>query len=196
VRTLSSLFASLDPELREGRPLFVALATISNHQPFTEMPPDQERLYSAPVTFNENFQNSIHLADGYLRAFFGELETRGLLEKSLVILLGDHGMVTGLDGNVSNEKSASASLFRIPLFVFWQGRSWRNGAIAYSQLDLAPSILEWLGISADAHFAGEVIPAEAESLPREQHLIPLVQPYDGIFLMSLLYPYKYGYNTA
>jgi phosphoglycerol transferase MdoB-like AlkP superfamily enzyme len=187
-------FARLD-ELAEGRgdrPLFAALATISNHTVFNAMPEDERPLYPQPATFREQYLNSMRLADGYLRAFFDELGRREALRDSVVVLLGDHGAAVGQHGFNSNEVAFYDELFHVPLLVLGPGAGpFRNDAVAYSQLDVAPSILEWLGISRPNHFVGVPVPYRAADLPSEQHWIPLVQPYDGGYLISLRYPFKY-----
>ncbi len=189
------VFSIID-KLDSSKPVFATLATISHHQPFTEMPPDSPKLYKTPANFLEKYQNSLFLADSYLRTFFDELIVRKMDKNSLVILLGDHGSALDENGNTSNEKSATRSLFHIPLVVYGANSAWRNDSIAYSQNDIAPSLLHWLGISEETHFVGDIIPLQKKNLPKDQHMIHLVQPYDGVYVMSLFYPLKYAYNLA
>lgn len=177
---------------RAGRPLFVGLATVSNHTPFNDMPEAERRLFARPASFLEQYLNSIHLADDFLRTFFEELGRREGLRDSLVVLLGDHGYPVGQHGNTWNEVTSYDEIFRVPLLVLGAGvEPFRNDTIAYSQIDLGPSLLEWLGVSAPNAFAGVPVAFRADDLPREQHWIPLVQPYDGGYLASIRYPYKY-----
>lgn len=187
-------FAQLDAlaGARGDRPLFAAFATISNHTGFDAMPAAERPLYPEPASFREHYLNSMRLADEYLRAFFDELGRREALRDSVVVLLGDHGAAVGQHGVNSNEVGFYDELFRVPLLVVGPGAGpFRNDAIAYSQVDVAPSILEWLGVAKPNHFVGTPVPYRAADLPAGQHWIPLVQPYDGGYLASVRYPFKY-----
>jgi arylsulfatase A-like enzyme len=191
-------FAYLDALNKpKDRPIFAVLATISNHMQFDAMPAEDRQMYQDPSSFREQFVNSIHLADGYLKTFFDELERHDYLKNSVVILLGDHGYPTGQHHSTSNEVSFYNELFRVPLLILGANvEPFKNDSIAYSQLDIGPSLLEWLGIATPNALSGVPIPFRAEDLPREQHSIPLVQPYDGGYLASLRYPFKYVYSLA
>jgi arylsulfatase A-like enzyme len=192
-RFFHKVFAYIDKEPREpGKPIFCTLATISNHMDFKAVPEKLRTIYPKPNNYRERFVNSIHLADSFLKTFFDELERRDHLRNSLVLLFGDHGYPTGQHDFTSNEVSYFNENFRVPLLVVGaKVEPFTNSRIAYSQLDIAPSLLEWLGLAQAAPFSGVPIPFRAADLPSTQHSIPLVQPYDGGFLMSLRYPYKY-----
>lgn len=189
-------FEHLDT-VKTDRPWFAVLATISHHMTFDAMPASERRLYPEPATFQEQFLNSQHLADAYLRAFFEELERRDHLRDSLVILLGDHGYPAGQHGVTSNEVSYYNELFRVPFLVLGpRVEPFRNATIAYSQLDIAPTLARWLGVARANAFTGVPMPFRSEDVPTEQHWIPLIQPYDGTYLVSMRYPYKYVKNVT
>jgi arylsulfatase A-like enzyme len=192
-RFFKKVLAYLDRKPRApGKPLFCTMATISNHMDFKAMPEKLMTIYPKPNNYRERFVNSIHLADSFLKAFFDELEHRESLRNSLVLLFGDHGYPTGQHDYTSSEVSFYNESFRVPLLMLGpKVTPFTNDRIAYSQLDIAPSLLEWLGITQAAPFNGVAIGFRAADLPSTQHWIPLVQPYDGGYLSSLRYPYKY-----
>jgi glucan phosphoethanolaminetransferase (alkaline phosphatase superfamily) len=181
-----------------SKPQFVALATTSNHTPFDGMPWEERRLFAQPASFEENYKNSIHLADAYLAALFEEIAKRPqLANNTLVLLVGDHGFPVGQHGVTSNEVSYYNELFRVPFLVLGpRVTPFRNGRVAYSQLDIPPALLEWLGITASHAFSGVSIPFREADLPADQHFIPLIQPYDGGYLMAVRYPHKYVTNMT
>jgi len=192
-RFFKKVLAYLDRKPRvPGKPVFCAMATISNHMDFKDVPEKLRTIYPKPNNYRERFVNSIHLADSFLKAFFDELERRENLRNSLVLLFGDHGYPTGQHDFTSNEVSFYDENFRVPLLVLGpKVTPFTNDRIAYSQLDIAPSLLEWLGIAQAAPFNGVAIAFRAADLPSTQHWIPLVQPYDGGYLGSIRYPLKY-----
>lgn len=187
-----------DPNRPTDAPLFATFATISNHQLFDSMPADQKYLYPTPENFEESFKNSIHLTDIYLRSFFDELEARPEFSDSIVILLGDHGFPTNEHSITSNERAFYNELFAVPLLILWPKKikPWRNETVAYSQLDIMPTVMSWLDIRTLHHSRGVPLPYKKENLSGVQHSIPIIQPYDGIYLENLVYPWKYVVNVA
>jgi phosphoglycerol transferase MdoB-like AlkP superfamily enzyme len=61
-------------------------------------------------------------------------------------------------------------------------------ADAYSQLNIAPTVLKLAGISTKNHFLGESLLAAAPEY------IPLVQPYNGRYLGLVSHPYKFVFH--
>ncbi len=56
---------------------------------------------------------------------------------------------------------------------------------AYSQVNLASTVLDLVGVSTKTHFQGDSV---LNSAPSYVHL---VQPYGGIYFSVIKYPYKY-----
>jgi phosphoglycerol transferase MdoB-like AlkP superfamily enzyme len=195
-RFYTKVFTHLD-DLRksdqrdEGQsPIFTTLFTGSHHYPFTGVPKSERYLYSAPADRQQEFANSIHLADRYLARFFQELESRDYLKDSLVIICGDHSFPAGEHGNYYNENGFYEENFRTPLLVWWPSHlsQKRITETVCSQLDIAPTILDILHISASNHFCGKSIFGAGQGAFRS---IPLIQPYNGTYLCVIRYPYKY-----
>ncbi|HMQ09893.1 MAG TPA: LTA synthase family protein [Oligoflexia bacterium] len=179
--------------------LFITLASISHHQPFNEVPKDQLKLYTDPQNFRERYLSSLHLADEYLGTFIEKLQAHPKFSKdTLLIVTGDHGFPTGRNKNTSNEMTYSDELFRIPLVMYWPGQI-KSKALhdeAYTQLDIAPTILELTNINTLSHFNGRVIPIFEQSkvLPNNRSI--MFQPYDGGYFISIKMPYKYVYSGS
>lgn len=177
------------------KPYFSVLGTMSHHFDFKSYPKDQAFIYPNPKTDEEYFANSIHLEDLYLRTFFSELQKRDYLENNIIILVGDHGFPSeGLSVEYNGNFIYSGyqeDRFRTPLLIL-QDEKIKPQRIdkAYSQIDIAPTILELAGVKSLNSFQGKSI---LDSLS-PQHVIQLVQPYDGLYIASLSYPYKYIYR--
>ena len=168
--------------------LFVVLATISNHAKFRSMPPSQCYLYAGHRSKKQDYANSIRLTDEYLKAFFQELKSRDYLSNSIVFITGDHSFPVGEHGYYDSESGSYKEYFKTSLLIWGSGITPATSHETRSQLDIAPTVLDLLGISAKVHFTGKSLFHEAPSA------IPLVQPYAGTCLGVVSYPYKFVYN--
>jgi len=115
------------------------------------------------------------------------------LEDSLILILGDHGFPTGVRQNLSNEISFYDELFRVPLLMLWNGKiqPTQISNVAFSQIDIAPTILDLAGISTLSQFIGKPLPQTQQEANVSAVPVPILQPYDGVYLGSVLYPWKY-----
>lgn len=167
---------------------FVLLATISNHAKFKSVPAAQRYLYPQPRTRKQQYANSIRVTDGYLRTFFEELRQRDYATNCLVVITGDHSFPVGEHGYYDNESGFYNEYFKTPLLIWGKGIHPGTSHELHSQLDIAPTILELLGISAKVHFRGRSL------FSTGQAFVPLVQPYAGRCLGAISFPYKYVYQ--
>jgi phosphoglycerol transferase MdoB-like AlkP superfamily enzyme len=171
---------------RPGRPFFLALAPVSNHYPFNEEPgrPDMP---GEATTARAAYTASLRASDRRLERLFQLLEEQGLTKSTLVIVTGDHSFPADEHGSHWNERGFYEESFRVPLAMIWPGhlppRSLDEGA--FSQVDIAPTVLELLGIHKDVPFVGRSV---FQTGPR---FVPLVQPYDGQYLGAVAWPWKY-----
>lgn len=172
---------SLEHQQKLNKPkTFLAMATISNHMKFKGIPEHLKKIYpqagdNSPM--EQRFANSIHIADGFLKIFFEELEAKGLKNNSLVILLGDHSFPMGEHQNYATENTFYNELFKTPLLIIGPGI--KTGRIPYtvSQIDVAPTILELINATdIPSSFRGKSV------FDFVDHPIPLIQPYDGRYI--------------
>ncbi len=187
------LFEHIDTrnEVASGKqPLFVVLHTVMNHMKFNKTPPELRFIYPEPRTIAEHFANTIHLSDRHLAVFFEELRKRPYLSDSMVIITGDHGFPTGEHGYDHNELSYYDEFFRTPLLIVYPGvvEPRRITDSAFSQIDIAPTILDIIGYRpARHHFQGQSILHPVDPA----RPLYLVQPYAGTYLGIVEYPMKY-----
>ena len=128
------------------------------------------------------------MTDEYLRTFFQQLQSRDHLTNSIVFITGDHSFPVGEHGYYDNESGFYNEYFKTPLLIWGNGIAPAISHELHSQLDIAPTVLELLGISAKVHFTGKSLFSGAASFT------PLVQPYAGTCLGVVSYPYKYIYR--
>jgi phosphoglycerol transferase MdoB-like AlkP superfamily enzyme len=186
-------FAYLDTLHAQGEsddPFFVTTMSVTNHMMFDDIPPELQYIHPQPDSHEDNYANSMYLTDRFLKTFFAELKKRDYLHNSLVIVLGDNGFPMGQhNNNYHNTKSAYNEMFKTPLLVWWPGKVAPQVGqnTARSQVDVAPTVLDLLNIDTDHHFVGQSVFAPAA----EDYFVPLIQPFDGAYLGSIRYPYKY-----
>ena len=182
--------------LQPGQPLFAFLCTISSHFPDNEIPLEQQLLFKGAQNGKVGYGNSIYLADLYLRTFFDELAKRPEFADSLIVIVGDHSYPAGEHGIATSVFGAWEEVFRTPLLILWPGhiepRRIRPPE-RWSQVDLAPTLLDLLGIDTPNHFQGRSI---LRGWDPERDRVHLVQPNDGIFLAAIANNLKYTLNVA
>ena len=89
------------------------------------------------------YDGEIRYLDDQLRKFFDELEERGLLRDSLVIITADHGEAFGEHGFFTHPRQLHEHLIHVPLLISspaGEEMSDQDGPV--SSLDLAPSVLD------------------------------------------------------
>jgi len=168
-------------------PLLAVFLTLTQHYPHDRVPPALRFVYPEPKDRAEHFANAQHLTDKFLREFFAQLGRRPRHRDAIVILTGDHSFPAGEHGTF-NEQGYFEESFRTPFLVIWKDRL-RPGRIrgtAYDQVDIAPTVLDLLGLDRPNHFIGRSLFAPAEPRP-----LLLTQPYDGLYLAVVDYPFKY-----
>ena len=174
-----------------NKPQFIVLSTIANHFPFNSLPVSKQYLYPKPSHLKKHYANSVRLSDDGLKQFFIELKKRHLLDKSIVIVTGDHAFPMGEHGNYHLEAGYHEESFRIPFFMVWESViKPQKIKKAYSQMDIIPTIIDLLDLTVGQNtFQGTSI-----FNPGPQHCIYLIQPY-GKHLSIINYPEKFRYYT-
>ena len=158
-------------------PKFVLLHTVSHHIPF-DIPLEERKIYPDSNSSRfKNYVNSMHYADKKLQVFFEELKKRNLLDQSLIIVSGDHSYISSREEKRTDETYAYDEYFKTPLLFL--GPAINDKSVdqskVYSQLDMAPTILDILNIQEKNNFAGSSIFLDGKEEP-----VYLVQPYHGV----------------
>lgn len=183
-RTFEVLDAKLahDPE----DPIFAVLANASNHYPFDKNPkhvPDP----GYATKYRRNYVASLSAADAWLTTFFDELDKRPAFRDALVIVVGDHSFPADEHGIHFNGLGAFEEAFHTGFMLRWAGKVAPKVVSdrAASQIDVAPTIVDLLQLRTKTHFVGTSLFAGDARPP-----VPLVQPYDGVRLAAVSWPYK------
>jgi arylsulfatase A-like enzyme len=147
---------ALDRQRRErpGAPFYLQLLYIDPHRPYT--PPEQYlEMFSAAGSKQPGYDGEIRHADTEIGRLLDALESRGLLERTLVVVTSDHG--EGLDDHPSVPRSRAHgnivydSVLHVPLlFSHPELTAGRVVEALSSSIDLVPTVLELLGEPLDA----------------------------------------------
>jgi phosphoglycerol transferase MdoB-like AlkP superfamily enzyme len=147
---------------RQPQPFAAWLITLSLHHPFDDFPARHKVLHlgSFEGTPFGNYLHTMRFFDDALDAFMSGLAGDGLLDKSVVVVFGDHDAGFARDGALAHamgirdgEVSWEAN-DRVPLFIRVPGASSRTSELVGArdlpagQTDLAPTLLSLLGIDA------------------------------------------------
>ena len=169
---------------------FNTLITLYNHCGF-DVPKERRFQIAEPKNIKERFMNSIYLSDQSLSYFFDELKKRDYLKNSIVIITGDHGYPVGNHGITRTETGIYEESYRVPFLMIWEGHITpktippKEGIFAHR--NIAPTLVDLLHLNVTSHhFTADSIFSKNKPAP-----VLLVQPYSGIYLQSIRYPYKY-----
>lgn len=163
------LLQRLDQELmiKTSQAKFILAFSSSNHSPF-EFPDGRIELHDAE---KHTVNNAIKYADFAVGEFFRTAKTRDYWENSIFLLVSDH------DTRVTGASLVPVNKFHIPGLIIGPGIKPAHYDKIASQIDLAPTLLDLLGVSSKHPMIG-------------QNLRQLPQDFPGRALM------QYGNNHA
>jgi len=158
------------PKLREldasDRPFFAFLVTLSVHHPYDSFPPSLVELNLGELegTALGNYIHGMHYTDASLQHLFEQLGRAGILEHTIVAVYGDHDSRLGNDPDLLRlagvarwSPATTAELERVPAFLWVPSTGDPvRGEVATvgGHIDLAPTILHYLGIPRPSVFLG------------------------------------------
>lgn len=133
----------LDVKARSERPFFATILTISNHPP-----------YSVPADFEAHSESDetriVEYADWSLRQFFEGAQRREWYDRTLFVVLADHGKIWGETENVNPPSCFN----HIPLMLLLPGVEPRTCHQFVTQMDVQPTVLGLLDIEAQQNNFG------------------------------------------
>jgi len=122
----------------------------------------------------QGYDGALAYEDEVLGRFLGFLEQSGLLHRSVIVCTSDHGESLWDHGESSHGYFIYQSTLRVPLIIHWPVGT--KGFIAridepVGLLDVAPTLLQFLGIPRPAEFQGrgllDLATSKASTSPRE-----------------------------
>jgi phosphoglycerol transferase MdoB-like AlkP superfamily enzyme len=129
-----------------GRRWLGTALTVSNHKPF-DIP-------SGRITWAQGKskrRGAVLYADWALGRYLARARAEGLLDHTVVLVVGDHG------ARVYGAEEIPVTSYRVPAAIFTPDTTHRGAVIdrLASQVDLAPTLLSLAGVEYDAPFFGD-----------------------------------------
>ncbi|MEO0450925.1 MAG: sulfatase [Pseudomonadota bacterium] len=138
------------PAHREGKPMWVHNQRNSWHG--VDFP------YHSELDIREYrraYNRSLSAVDESLGEILSWLEAQELSENTIVILMGDNGFMFGEHGLIDKRNAYEQSM-RVPLIMYAPSNISPGLKIddVVANLDIAPTLLEWAGLSVPDHYEG------------------------------------------
>ena len=151
------LFQRLDEELinSSGNPQFILAFTSSNHSPF-EFPENTIELHDAK---RNTVNNAVKYADYALGEFFKKAKKQAYWDNTYFLIVSDH------DTRVFGASLVPVNKFHIPGLIIGPGIDAKDYSKVASQIDLAPTLLAYLGISSNHPMIGHDLNSLADDFP-------------------------------
>lgn len=156
--TMRAIRRQIAEHARKGERFFLMYLPVAPHMPF-DLPDRRFARFDIVRGFFENdytaaYKNLLLYMDWIYASIIGELETNGLLDRTLVIITNDHGEMLGDEaGKLGHGWNLEPPLANTPLIVMDPRRRKEGFRINYtpgSQVDVLPTLLDLLGIEPPA----------------------------------------------
>lgn len=106
----------------------------------------------------DRYYNNLRTLDVQLRRVFDHLRSKGLLDRTILVFVGDHGEAFGQHPGVfAHAVGTFSEMFRVPM-ILYQPRVVEHQVIQHltSHVDIVPTLLDLMGVSWDENtFQGE-----------------------------------------
>jgi arylsulfatase A-like enzyme len=179
--TINADFSAWLSSRPEGRPFFAFLNYFDAHDPYLTPERARKHFGSEPVTpsdfetlrdwfrvdkaklstqtialARDCYDDCIGYLDDQLGRLFDGLDSKGLLENTLVIVTADHGELFGEHGAFSHGQELYQQVVRVPLVIVAPGRvpSGRTITRPVSLRNLPATVVDLLGLAQESPFPG------------------------------------------
>lgn len=138
-------------------PFYAEILTLSNHLPFDyEWGIEFPDYLTRDDTFHARYRRGIYYTDQAVERFYNALQRGGLLDNSILVITGDHGIWSFADETLA-ALHQNEQMFRVPLIILKPDIEPVVVAGNHSHLDIAPTIIEYLGLELEEDFMGQSI---------------------------------------
>ena len=148
-------------------PFFIWVHLYDPHAPY-----DPPRPYDS--RFKDPYDGEIAYSDTCLGKLFQYLRQRGLYDRSLIVMMSDHGESLGAHGESMHGIFLYDETIHVPLLFKLPGAllAGKHVTTRVRLVDVAPTLLSMLSLPLPATFQGESLVAEMKSAPSAQKDLP------------------------
>jgi arylsulfatase A-like enzyme/Tfp pilus assembly protein PilF len=138
---VASSFSAWLKEKPSERPFFAWIHFYDPHAPYSPPEPYRGQYPQDP------YAGEVAYTDAAVGRVIGELESSGLLDRTLVAVVGDHGEGLGEHGEGTHSVLIYNSTLSVPFLLYAPGRIEGNGRVeaVNGTVDVAPTLLDYLG---------------------------------------------------
>jgi len=134
------------------------------------------------IVYSNTYDNGVYQADHYLRLIFEELEDKGILQNSLVVITSDHGEAIGENGRFGHSGDLYNYNTRIPMLFYSSDTSFVTSTSYTTQTDMVPTILDAIDMSVPSIWEkGLEQGSHLRYLRQNRHLGALLYKNEQIF---------------
>ncbi len=147
--TLNAINEQIKKYAANGQKFCLTYVPAAPHNPFDGVPPQfKKNLISAYGDFEPSYLNDLYFMDWVVTSIVDQLKDSGLLDKTLVVITGDHGEMLGQNhGPVGHGWAFAPDLGNVPLIILNPNRpGYHVNDTLGSQVDMLPTLLDLLGI--------------------------------------------------
>ncbi|HYR28152.1 MAG TPA: sulfatase-like hydrolase/transferase [Thermoanaerobaculia bacterium] len=134
---------------KQSKPVFFLLHLYEPHTPYTPPEPYASR-------YADKYDGEIAHADAIAGDFIQSLKERGLYDKSLIVVLSDHGEGLGDHGEEEHGLFLYREAIQVPLIVKLPQQKFAGEKVSapVQLIDVVPTILERTGVTMNAKLPG------------------------------------------
>jgi len=186
----------VDEQAAASLPMFLTIMTNVGHHDYKPPRSWPVRSYGSPLGKQHNdYLNSLAYVDSFLNDLFASLDDRGVLDDSLVVIVGDHGESFGEHGKNHHMAVMYEESLRVPAIIYSSSAESRGESIPgiWQLPDIFPTIIDVLGYEMrNGAVAGRSV---FESAPKNRRVYfagALDNSYLGLREGNLKYIYYFG----
>ena len=167
---------------KDPGPFFAFLHFFDPHRPYDPPPPFAPEA-AGPDTLDALYRGEVSYVDSLLRRLLAFLDAGGLSESTVLVVTADHGESLGEHGEATHGFFLYQSTLHVPLLIRAPGiRHGQRASDLVRTIDIAPTVLELLGVEAPSSFEGmSFVSATGEVQTRD------VEAYAETFVSRLHY---------
>jgi choline-sulfatase len=161
-------------DVPEGKSFFAWFHFLDPHDQYMSHEKDGIAPYGKKL--RDQYDGEVQFTDQYIGKLLDFAKTKPWWSSTAVIVTSDHGEALGEHSQFRHGFEVWENLARVPFMVCLPGNAPRRIDAKRSGLDLAPTVLDLLGVEPDPHFTGKSLASEVRGGPAEDRDVVIDLP--------------------